>query len=259
MRDFTLEAYSNYLSAIKKAGFEFKVFREFIVRQNEENKCCLVRHDVDRKPLNALRMAKLEYALGVKATYYFRNRRAAFIPEILQQIEALGHEVGYHYENLADTKGNYSRALNDFEENLKLFRKYVKVDTISMHGSPLKPFDNRNLWRTKENHFLLRERFSLLGEVYLDIDYTDIAYITDTGRNWRGKNNVRDKTNSKIPVAFANGVELLNYLETRPASKLVFQVHPERWSNNFLEWQIQYFKDHLANLAKQAAGFFSKE
>lgn len=31
-----------------------------------------MRHDVDRKPQNALRMAKLENDLGIKVTYYFR-------------------------------------------------------------------------------------------------------------------------------------------------------------------------------------------
>jgi hypothetical protein len=64
----------------------------------------VLRHDVDRKPENALKMAELEHALGVCSTYYFRHP-ATFVPEVIGRVQALGHEVGYHYEVLAKGEG----------------------------------------------------------------------------------------------------------------------------------------------------------
>jgi hypothetical protein len=91
----------------------------------------------------------------------------------------------------------------------------------------------------------------LLGEVYLDIDYCDIAYISDTGRNWNPtKKNRRDVVDSQISLSFSNGQNLLNYLGHHPHPKLVFLTHPERWSENSTEYGIQYIKDKITNLIK---------
>ena len=121
-----------------------------------------------------------------------------------------------------------------------------------MHGRPFKPYDNRDLWRNKQNHDLLQSNFGILGEVYLDIDYTEIAYITDTGRNWHStKNNMRDITNSKVVANFDSGEELLSYLKSSPNEQIVFQIHPERWAANTMEWSVQYAKDFLTNKIKQ--------
>lgn len=39
---------------------------------NPLEKVVILRHDVDRLPGNALKMARLEHEMGVQATYYFR-------------------------------------------------------------------------------------------------------------------------------------------------------------------------------------------
>jgi hypothetical protein len=252
MRDFTLKAYCNYLAAMQQNGFRFLLFREFIPAQNVAGKFCLVRHDVDRKPMNALRMAQAEKAMGIKATYYFRKKDNVYIPSIIRQIEAMGHEVGYHYESLSDTDGDIPKAVEDFKINLAEFRKICRVDTVSMHGRPLKPYDNRDIWRVPENHRLLKTDLGILGEVYLDIDYTDIAYINDTGRNWTSnESNRRDKVESKISADFGSGEELLAYLHQAPHYKIVFQIHPERWTDSYIPWTLQLFFDTAINFAKK--------
>lgn len=251
MKDFTLNAYEQYLLAIKKNVGNFLRFDEFIPMFEKPQKFCLVRHDVDRKPHLALEMAILEHNLKVKSTYYFRAKECSFDINIIKQIADLGHEIGYHYESLSDTDGDISLAIKDFEKHLNEFRKIVPIKTCSMHGRPLKPFDNRDIWRIKENHEYLKNKLGILGEVYLDIDYTDIAYINDTGRNWTsGKSNRRDKVESNIKADFSSGEELLNYLNGNPHNRICFQIHPERWSNNSLEWLSQYLKDSSINAAK---------
>lgn len=251
MKDFTHDSYEKYLLAIKKNIGVFLRFDEFIPMSEKPQKFCLVRHDVDRKPHLALEMAMLEHNIGVKSTYYFRAKKCSFDIDIIKKIADLGHEIGYHYESLSDTNGDIELAVKDFEKNLEEFRKIVSIKTCSMHGRPLKPFDNRDIWRVKENHDYLKHKLGILGEVYLDIDYSDIAYINDTGRNWTsGKSNRRDKVDSNISADFKSGEELLNYLNSNPHNRICFQIHPERWSNNILEWTSQYLKDYSINAAK---------
>ena len=91
-------------------------------------------------------MAELEHGLGIQSTYYFRVLYT-FKPEIIGKIRDLGHEVGYHYEVLSKANGDYEKAVELFEQELSEFRKIVDVKTISMHGSPLSRYDNRDLYR----------------------------------------------------------------------------------------------------------------
>ncbi len=252
MKDFTLVAYKQYLEAIKFLYPTILRFDEYFLTDIKPSAFCLIRHDVDRKPKNALRMAKLESDMEIKATYYFRAKSHVFKSEIIKEIALLGHEVGYHYESLSDANGNMKQALHDFENNLNKLREVVSVKTISMHGSPLKPHDNRDLWRNEENHQLLITKYNLLGEVYLDIDYSDVAYITDTGRNWSStKSNRRDKVNSAIKADFDNGLDLLAYLKNSPHPKMIFQIHPERWTDNQIAYFLQWCQDGIINLAKK--------
>lgn len=251
MRDFTLEAYKTYLQAIKASYKNILRFDEFLVAESKPDRYCLFRHDVDRNPRRALQMAILENESGIQATYYFRAKRHVFKPDIIQRIEKLGHEIGYHYESLSDARGNMTLALEQFESNLSKFQKITRIQTISMHGQPFSPYDNRDIWRDQENHRLLKEKYDILGEVYLDIDYRDIAYINDTGRNWSStKSNKRDKVNSRVSSDFINGKALYRYLNTDPHPRLVFQIHPERWADSLTGFLAQWLKDHLINLLK---------
>ncbi|MCK4820740.1 hypothetical protein KA005_33555, partial [bacterium] len=187
----------------------------------------------------------------IRSTYYFRAKPHVFNPRIITKISKLGHEIGYHYESLSDTDGDIDLALKDFEKKLKRFREIVTVKTISMHGRPLKPFDNRDIWRTPENHQLLFDKYGILGEVYLDIDYKDIAYINDTGRNWfSNKSNIRDQVESNVRQDFDKGEELYNYLASNPDPRVVFQVHPERWSDHITGYYVSLLVDLIVNVGK---------
>ena len=249
--DFTLNTYESYLNEIKNFYPCILRFDKYLQLKKKTNKFCIIRHDVDRKPLNALKMAKLEYKLNIQTSYYFRANNNVFNQDIIKKIYELGHEIGYHYECLSEANGCLLKSLDIFQRNLIKFREIVPVTTISMHGRPLSPYDNREIWKNSKNYNLLAEKYNILGEIYLDIDYSDIAYINDTGRNWLAtKSNLRDTVNSTIDINFKNGGKLLNYLKTKPHSKLVFQIHPERWNNSLAQWTIQYFKDKIINLIK---------
>lgn len=250
MKDYTLDAYKTYLELIRDSGFNFILFREYLQEDYSEGKICLVRHDVDRKPQNSLEMAELESGMGIRSTYYFRIKKNVFKRDIIRKIESLGHEIGYHYENLSDCDGDLEKGFEDFTQHLSSLREVADIKTISMHGRPLKPYDNRDLWRNEDYHSKLAD-LGILGELYLDIDYSKFAYINDTGRNWSsGKHNRRDKVASDMDADFETQTEMMNYLGKPAADRLVFQIHPERWSNNPIEWRVQREKDRAINIAK---------
>jgi hypothetical protein len=206
--------------------------------------------------MRALQMAKLENAMGIHSTFYFRTKPHVFKPEIIEEISRLGHEIGYHYESLSDTDGDMSRALKDFKRNLRKLRRAVPVQTISMHGRPLKSYDNRDIWRDPLNHQHLVKEMAVLGEVYLDIDYRDIVYITDTGRNWSPvRSNIRGHIESSRKLDFKSGLELYQYLDSNPYPRLIFQVHPERWTENLPDYFLSVCVDAIANFTKTAVNF----
>lgn len=252
MKDFTLSAYRSYLQAIAGSKIPFLLFHDFMTLRERPERFCLIRHDVDRFPKNALRMARLELEMNIVSTYYFRIKKHTFDRAVIGEIEQMGHEIGYHYESLSDANGDFNIALEDFKYKLALLREVAKVRTCSMHGRPFRAFDNRDLWRNNRNHTILRNELDIVGEVYLDVDYTDIAYINDTGRNWTSKeNNKRDKVYSKVEVDFSSGADLLRALQSAKFERMVFQVHPERWSYDVFSHSRSLMFDTAVNLVKK--------
>ena len=80
------------------AGYSFQTFADFI--RNPKDRVVVMRHDVDRLPGNALTMAKIEREMGIGASYYFRAVPVSWDEQIILEIAGLGHEIGYHYENI---------------------------------------------------------------------------------------------------------------------------------------------------------------
>jgi hypothetical protein len=251
MIDFTMKQYSLYLLAIKKNFKKSITFNNFFSKKPNK-KFCIIRHDVDRKPKNALKMAELENYHGVKSTYYFRTKKGVFNKKIIKQIYSLGHEIGYHYESLSDTNGDFEKALEDFTSNLKNLRKIVPITTISMHGRPLSPYDNRDIWKNPYNNKILKNKLKIKGEVYLDIDYSDILYISDTGRNWdSSKDNIRDTVYSNISEQIKSSSDLIKKIQTTNTNMIIL-THPERWSNSYFDYSFQLTADLLINTIKKA-------
>jgi len=104
-RDFTLEIYKQLISELKKAGYSFQRVEDFI--QKPVDRVVVLRHDVDLRKWAAIRLAKYEASIDIKSTYYFRIGQQSYSPIIIKQIVDLGHEIGYHYEDLASCNGGF--------------------------------------------------------------------------------------------------------------------------------------------------------
>ena len=185
--DFRIKQFQQLLNALQKKSYSFQTLAEFI--NSPKPKAIVLRHDVDKLPVNSLHFSRIQAEMGIKGSYYFRAVPQSWDENIIKEVANLGHEVGYHYETMDTSKGNIDQAWDEFKHHLDKLRKLVHVETICMHGSPLSKWDNRNLW-DKYNYGDL----NITAEPYFDVDWNEVYYLTDTGRRWDGENvSIRDK------------------------------------------------------------------
>lgn len=246
MRDFTLKMYEFLLDILAANGYNFQTVEDFII--SPISKVVILRHDIDKMPLNALKFAKLERSKEIYSTYYFRIVPDSYVPSIIREISAMGHNIGYHYEDVDLSKGDIDKAYLSFKKNLEKLRKIAPVKTICMHGSPLSKYDNRRLW----DKYDYREE-EIICEPYLDIDFNKVLYLTDTGRRWDSKEvSIRDKVNSTYNFQINNTDELINLIqENQLPDQIMINTHPQRWNDNIFYWTRELLAQNFKNQVKK--------
>jgi hypothetical protein len=250
----------------------------------------ILRHDVDARPQNSLAFARIQAEMGISGTYYFRMVPQSYDEAIIKEMVELGHEVGYHYETMDTCKGNIDKAYDEFCRNLETFQKLTPVKTISMHGSPMSPYDNREIWKKYDY-----KKLGIIAEPYFDINFNELFYITDTGRRWDGHlYNVRDKATKENPLTnphflklrFHTTFDLINaieasYPEQRTINKeqrtnlsgdqretdqqinsqqpiansfpthAMLNFHPQRWNDKPVPWLKELIWQNIKNQGKR--------
>lgn len=208
----------------------------------------ILRHDVDRCPLHASEFARLEQQLGVRSTYYFRaNGSGEFPAAAIATIAKLGHEVGYHYEDLSFCKGNRDAAIARFSRNLETLRKLAPCVTVSMHGAPLSKHDNQDLLRGEDLQHAM-----LVGDAVTSIEPFAPYYLTDTGGRWLADAaNLRDRVGQAWP-AHALPVSLSAFRQFLAESEhpLYVSTHPERWTKSLPRYMSVKTRDMIVNSIK---------
>ncbi|MBO4263442.1 MAG: hypothetical protein J5871_02030 [Bacteroidales bacterium] len=248
MPDFTLHTYRALLTAFQKAGYTLIPFRRYL-EEEPEGKYVILRHDVDELAGNALKMATLEHQLGICATYYFRRVKGSDEPAVIKAIAAMGHEIGYHYEDLADSNGDTGAAYRSFAENLAYFRTYAPVTTVCMHGSSASPYDNRDLWRNGG----LRE-YGIMGEPYLSTDFSRVYYLTDTGYCWDGtKYAYRDVAPNPFGLHFHKTSQIIRSLKAGEFPPHAMLLAHTLWTDSGWLWLKLHLRQIPASLFKRAA------
>ena len=260
VRDFTLDIYRELLETLQKQGYELISYAEYCRNtdiseyRNTDKRFVILRHDVDAKPWNSLKTAQIEHSLGAKATYYFRVGKESNNPEVIRAIAQLGHEIGYHYEDMALCQGDVVKAYSHFQTWLDYFRQYYAVETVCMHGAPTNKYDGRDLWKVYDYKAL-----GVIGEPYFDTDFSDVLYLTDTGRCWDGyKVSVRDKIPqyqdewSRRGWTWHTTGELIQAIkDNRLPAHVMMTTHPQRWTNKKNEWGKELFVQNFKNIVKR--------
>ena len=245
MRDFTLQSYRSLLQAFQKTGYHFQTFEEMMTVPTA-GQTVVMRHDVDELAHNALKMAQLENKLGVRATYFFRIVKQSNVPEVIEQIVKLGHEVGYHYEDLALAEGDTDKAVKSFEANLAYFRQYYPVKSVCMHGSSTSKYDNRLLWKEKS-----LSDYGLVGEPYLSVDFNHVFYLTDTGYAWDGsKVATRDVVESPFALHFHSTQQIIDCLNHNGFPEKSLILAHTLWTDSWSQWHWLHLREFLRNNVK---------
>jgi hypothetical protein len=246
--DFTLTVYKELLETLKDADYTFYRFVDYLTADQPSEPFVILRHDVDRRPGNALKTAKIEKDLGIKASYYFRIVKESFHPRLIKEIAAIGHEIGYHYEDITLARGDPEKAMENFKKNLEQFRTLAPINTLCMHGSPFSKWDNRDIWETCNYR-----DYGFIGEPYYDVNFSKVLYLTDTGRRWNGRQvSVRDRVDSRFNIDIKTTAGLIAGVKKSELPKrIMFNIHPERWDNSFLPWFRQLVLQNTKNIVKR--------
>lgn len=99
---FTLDNYRRMLELAISEGYSFEGYQK---EYDWSKRIVLWRHDVEFSPYTALKMAKIEHELGVKATYFFQTHAETYnlfersISDLVLEIKSLEHEVGLHFDS----------------------------------------------------------------------------------------------------------------------------------------------------------------
>jgi hypothetical protein len=247
--DFSISAYEELLKEVKGAGWKIFSLKEYFCQRQAPPAFFILRHDVDRRPGRALRMAQVESSYGILSTYYFRMKRGVFDKGVIERIASMGHEIGYHYEVLDKAKGHADLARRLFTQELGAMRCIADVRTASMHGNPFSSWDNRDFWARHQP-----AEFGLDGEAYISMRDEGVVYVTDTGRGWNRSNvNLFDRFfNGSLGLmpSFRSTWELIRALRQKRFRRVYLQVHPNRWTSGSLEGYGQRAEDLFLNSMK---------
>ncbi len=242
------------LDALLASGYEFITMAESQESgfSGQDSRLIILRHDVDLLPQNSLRTAQIEHDKGIRATYYFRAVPESWDEDVIRQIATLGHEVGYHYESLTTTNGNIDAAYEDFCHNLARLRTLVPVTSICMHGSPRSPYDSKDIWK----HYSYKE-LGIIAEPYIDTDFSQWFYLTDTGRHWDGyKSSIWDripqyqKEWEKQGLIFHSTNNIIHRMSTLP-NRIMITTHPQRWNAFGWQWTKELVLQSAKNIVKR--------
>jgi hypothetical protein len=245
IRDFTLEKYDQLCGEIINSGYEVFTVYDYMLRSPKSN-YVILRHDVDSRPGMALKMAELENRMDISATYYFRFVKGIFDPEIIRQINDLGHEIGYHYEVLSKAGGNFEEAIKLFDFELAEFRQICSINTICMHGSVLSKHNNRELWNIYDYR-----SFGLSGEAYLSLG-DNFHYLSDTGWEWNKKHKLRDLMPAKLDEpSISSTSQLFDLISNNKIENIYLLIHPGNWTDKYCDWYYILLKNKLFNTGKR--------
>ena len=127
MPDFTLNTFQRLLTTLKDQKYTFQTFAGYL--KDPAPRTIILRHDVDARKMNSLRTAQIENEMGITGTYYFRIVPESFDEEVIKQIAGMGHEIGYHYEDVSRLAAS-GPAKRDFLTSFVNMRLAAKIKRL---------------------------------------------------------------------------------------------------------------------------------
>ena len=95
-------------------------------------------------------------------------------------------------------------------------------------------------------------------EPYLDVDFDEVFYLTDTGKQWDGwKVSVRDKMPQQKEwvrqgLVFHATWDIIRAVERGDLpDRIMITVHPQRWTDNPFQWTKELISQNVKNVIKR--------
>lgn len=223
----------------------------------------LIRHDVDHSLENALVMARIEAALGVRATYFLLppgdygkdenyygtliDGKIAHRPTLIEtarQIQSLGHEIGIH-NDFVQLSYRLKRPIDELlREEIAYFRSHgIAIHGTASHGSRFarqhgfvnyEIFSDRCThqyeWRTvalPEGNAITLPCMAMrnMGLDYEAYDFPFAVYISDAG----GLLSISSEHQQITPFDYS-GDDLRDLDQNVGKGVTIALIHPEHWS-----------------------------
>lgn len=174
--NFTYAAYDHLLSLLKYNNYKISNYENYLYN----DKCVILRHDVDFSLEAALQFAELECKEGIQSTYFillatpFYNpfhRKSRFIVEAIRD---MGHDIGLHFDEANYLISNKEELINYVEREIAILSNglNMKIKSVSMH---------------RPSKWVLEEDVQFKSGInsYSSIFFNDFKYLSDSRMHWR--------------------------------------------------------------------------
>lgn len=174
--DFSYAAYVRLLSLLREHAYETVDYHDYAGHP----RCVILRHDIDTDLAQAVRFAELEAQESVRSTYFVLLRTDFYNPassgslEQLHRIQALGHEIGLHFDEKAYPAGTPEETVQRILKEREVLSALLEteVSTVSMH---------RPSQATLDADLQIPGMVNSYGRTF----FRDFKYLSDSRRRWR--------------------------------------------------------------------------
>ncbi len=185
--EFTYNEYKTLINTSLEKGY---VFSDYVDVDNYE-KVIILRHDIDLSPEKALKIAEIEYELGVKSIYFlllstnFYNVFSKETSKIISEIIDMGHNIGLHFDEQRYETNSIDQIKKHIyrEKEILEIALDVKIEAVSMHIPSRRILDS----------------FIELDKIVNSYSYKyfkEMKYLSDSLMNWR-ENPIEAIANNK--------------------------------------------------------------
>ena len=240
---FTFNKWERFCAKLQKNNRQSIPAREV---NAEQGTYLVLKHDVETNVPNAYHMACIEQKYGHRGSYYVQayllNDEKNI--DLLQKIQAMGHEVSYHYDVLDSARGDLEKAMAEFEENRKVFEDCgLTVVTVCQHGNPVVErvgyHSNRDFFRSEK----VRARYPDMADImvnYSEKYSTQYLYFSDAGRLFKLifdplNNDIIPSDEKNIPYEDLDG--LLQAFSKDMGN--IISTHPHRWTDSAAKYVMK--------------------
>ena len=175
--NFTYDGYRRLLSLLRENKYAFSDYHHW----QEQDRCVILRHDIDESLFDAVRLGGLEAEESVRSTFFvllrtdFYNPASAASARMLRELNAMGHEIGLHFDEASYSadcpRGGIVSLIVREAEILSQICGFP-IRTVSMH---------RPSRETLEADYQIPGMINSYGRTF----FQDFKYLSDSRRFWR--------------------------------------------------------------------------